>query len=69
VGAFGRVMSCQALNVAASREPSSIGAYPMLKAPGLGFREPGYVLRQAGPTGGEILPAHVYRGGVDYTQV
>jgi hypothetical protein len=45
VGACGRFLSCQALNVAASREPGSVGTYLMLKAPGCGSREPGYVLR------------------------
>jgi hypothetical protein len=44
VGACGHVLSCQALNIATSREPGSVGAYPMLKALGCGSLVPGYVL-------------------------
>jgi hypothetical protein len=68
VGTYVRVLSCQALNDAASQEPSSVGAYPMLKAPRRGSQELGYVLspemRWVGLTGSEILSVHVYRGGV-----
>jgi hypothetical protein len=46
MGACGRVLSCQTLDVIASREPDSVGAYLMLKALGRGSREPRYILSQ-----------------------
>jgi hypothetical protein len=33
MGACGHVLSCLVLNVTASREPGSVGAYLMLKEP------------------------------------
>jgi hypothetical protein len=62
VGTCGHVLSCQALNVIASRGSGSGDAYPVLKAPGRGCREPGYILscgmRRTRLTGGKILSAH-----------
>jgi hypothetical protein len=44
----GHVLSCQALNVAASQGPSSSGTYRVLKAPGHGYLWPGCVPSQGG---------------------
>jgi hypothetical protein len=44
VDTCGHVLSCQAFNVTASREPGSIDTDPMLKARGRGSQEPRYVL-------------------------
>jgi hypothetical protein len=44
VGAYGHVLSCQALNVIASRGASSDGAYPVLKTPGHSYQEHGCIL-------------------------
>jgi hypothetical protein len=44
VSASGHVLLCQSLNVVASRGPGSSGAYPILKAPECGCREPRRVL-------------------------
>jgi hypothetical protein len=51
VGAYARVLSCQAFNVTASQEPGSIGADPMLKAPRRGSQEPVYALSQGDEAG------------------
>jgi hypothetical protein len=48
VGACGHVLSCQTLNVTASRGPISDGAYPVLKCPRRSCWEPGYVLSRGG---------------------
>jgi hypothetical protein len=62
------VLSCQALNVTASRGPGSGSAYPILKAPGCSRRGPG-VCRAgrmriySGQIGGEIPPISRYRDG------
>jgi hypothetical protein len=47
-GAYGHIMSCQVLNGATSRGPDSYDAYPVLKAPGRGYWEPGRVLSRGG---------------------
>jgi hypothetical protein len=52
VGAYGRVLSCQALNITASGELGSTGAYPMLKAPRHGSWELGYALSRGDVVGG-----------------
>jgi hypothetical protein len=51
MGICGHVLLCQAFNVAASQEPGSVDAYPMLKAPGRGSRETRYVLSQRDEAG------------------
>jgi hypothetical protein len=75
VSACCRVFLCQTLNVDASLGPGSVGAYPILKAPGCGFRESGYVLSRGDEVGwaDRHHVCHVYRGGVsagvDYARV
>jgi hypothetical protein len=67
VGACGHVLSCQAVNAAASRDPGVGKAYPILKTPewsdGMSGLVSGRGGRRAERTGGEILPAHDYRNG------
>jgi hypothetical protein len=65
------MLSClvvQSLDIIVSRGSDSVGAYLILKAPGCCSREPEYVLSRGDEagwlTGGEILSAHDYRGGV-----
>jgi hypothetical protein len=77
VDACGRVLSCQTLNVAASRGPDSSGAYLILKTPRAATGSPGTSrareMRRTRLTSGEILSAHGYQAGVsagaDYTRV
>jgi hypothetical protein len=66
VGAYGHVLSCQALNTTASRRPDSSGAYLVLKAPERDYRGPRRVPSREvriynRQIGGEILPVHGYR--------
>jgi hypothetical protein len=65
VDSCGHILSHQAINVTASRDPNADGAHPLLKAPRRGDWLPGPVSdrggRQNGLTGGKILHAHVYR--------
>jgi hypothetical protein len=63
IGACGHVLSCQALNAIASRGPGSVGAYPVLKAPGRVLSRGGGGLRQNRLIGGKIMLIHGYRDG------
>jgi hypothetical protein len=64
MGSCGHILSRQAINAAASRDPGTDRAYLLLKALGQGNLMAGPVLgqggRQNGQTGGEVLPAHIY---------
>jgi hypothetical protein len=51
VGTCGRVLSCQELKATTSQEPDSVDAYPMVKDPGSGSRELGYVLSRGDEAG------------------
>jgi hypothetical protein len=65
VGACGKVLSRQALNVAAFQDPSASIAYLVLKALGRSDWMPGLISGRRGRRneliGGEIMHAHDYR--------
>jgi hypothetical protein len=68
VGACSHVLSCQELNITASRGPDSSDAYPVLKAPGRGCwgteRVSSWGIRiYIRQTGDEILPGRGYCNG------